>query len=359
MGSGNSIGYAKIALVQWYNEGKKLYGAKGFEAAAKKFNPNDLPPGCLAGKIVAVTGANQGIGYETALACAKLGAEVRLLCRNAERAKEAADKINAEVQKEGKTEFGIAKYHIVDMSVNKSVRKVAAELVADLQKDNKKLHGLVNNAGLMPSKRTKSDEGCEVIAACTYFGCLLLTALLIPVMESGSRVVNVSSGGAYTVAPRVNDLNFDEITEYDGTKFYAVAKRNQILMTEMLAEKFKEQGILFNSMHPGWSDTTAVQTAMPDFHKQNAHMLRDPAQGADTVIWLTASPAVKDKTGLFWFDREAVPHTKPYSGTAATDEQKQELWKNMVTYCGGEVPAIGHKEPECAACLGMYSQIGK
>jgi dehydrogenase/reductase SDR family protein 12 len=236
----------------------------------------------------------------------------------------------------------------LDVSEFARIRAFAKEYAARLA--GRSIDVLVNNAGTMPAKRTLTSEGREAIAACHMGGTVLLTGLLLPLMRPGARVINVSSGGQYAVAPRVTDLNFDlgleseseRAAAYDGTLYYAHAKRHQVMLSEFLAEKLgKPTGVAFHSMHPGWAATTAVATAMPDFYKTHEKTLRSAAQGADTIVYLAASPAVRDDPGGgFWFDRERVRKDMPWGGTEATPAQRQRLFNLAHAFVGGSVPAL-------------------
>lgn len=80
-----------------------------------------------------------------------------------------------------------------------------------------------------------------------------------------------------------DDLNHEKSFKFDGTMVYAQNKRQQVVFTEYLARK--HPNIYFASMHPGWSDTPAVQTSMPSFREKMINKLRTPEQGADTMVW--------------------------------------------------------------------------
>jgi dehydrogenase/reductase SDR family member 12 len=95
------------------------------------------------------------------------------------------------------------------------------------------------------------------------------------------------------------DAQCARMSPYDGVKVYAQNKRGQVVMTQQLAAEWP--GVHFSSMHPGWADTPAVRTAMPDFHRRMASRLRTQEQGADTIVWLALSPAAtKQPSGLFF-----------------------------------------------------------
>jgi dehydrogenase/reductase SDR family protein 12 len=351
---GNHTSYAKFATLFWYREGCHSYGTKGYETACKTFSDLTQLHGAgggrlLDGRVVLITGANQGIGYEAALQCAKLGGEVHLLCRDGEKGSKAADTIRAEVG------GASVRSHILDVNDFDAVRDFATKYVpAHVVTNDKRIDVLVNNAGCMPTERQETKQGHEAIVATALGGAVLLTHLLLPHMSDSARVINVASGGQYTVGPRIGDLNLPSLTGkcYDGTLVYAYAKRWTTELTQTMAESVSRTrpGISFYSMHPGWADTAGVKHAMPSFREKrqkSGDALRTPAQGADTITFLAAAPVellaegVSSEqrgpppgNGAFWFDRKVVPRDMPYSGTHWTQAQRAELADAAARYCG-------------------------
>ena len=120
---------------------------------------------------------------------------------------------------------------------------------------------------------------------------------------------------------------------FDGVVQYARTKRAQVVLNGLLAERLSGTGVTFSAMHPGWADTPAVRRSLPRFHALTKGILRTPEEGADTVVWLAASPASGGRSGLFWFDREAVG-TTPVPGTRETEEERGRLWEALVAATG-------------------------
>jgi NAD(P)-dependent dehydrogenase (short-subunit alcohol dehydrogenase family) len=97
-----------------------------------------------------------------------------------------------------------------------------------------------------------------------------------------------------------------------------------VVLADSLAAQLEFSGICVNAMHPGWADTPAVRTSLPRFWSLLRRVLRTPAEGADTVVWLAASPAARGQTGRFWFDRQPrSTHLLPW--TRETSAQRQAL----------------------------------
>jgi dehydrogenase/reductase SDR family protein 12 len=208
----------------------------------------DVAAGALDGRTVAVTGANSGLGRATVLGAARLGARVRMLCRDTERGERAA----AEVRQ------ALPGADLVvdqcDLSDLKSVRACAARLRDELPA----VHALVHNAGVMPPERTQTAEGHELTVATHVLGPHLLTAELRPALaaDTDARVVFVSSGGMYAQRLRIDDPEFHE-GEFDGTTAYARTKRMQVVLAQLWAARLADQHVAVHAMHPGWADTPA------------------------------------------------------------------------------------------------------
>merc|ERR1719323_966325 len=192
--------------------------------------------------------------------------------------------------------------------------------------ENAKLDVLVNNAGCMVNTRETNKEGLDMNFATNTLGTYLLTTSLLPLLEMSDqpRVVTVSSGGMLVQKLDVDDLQFQKMSKYDGTMAYAQNKRQQVEMTEIWASK--HLGIHWSVMHPGWADTPAVRTAMPDFHAKMKDKLRSVEQGADTVVWLAiSSAALQGNSGQFWQDRVPVSAHLPLAWTRVGQGEKERL----------------------------------
>lgn len=269
----------------------------------------------LTGMSAIVTGANSGIGLVTTQSLVDRGCLVHMLCRNPERGQAALDKVVAQ----STCETPLARLHIVDMSHLAQVAAFAQAIADDSQAS---VDILVNNAGCMVLKRKKTAEGFESNFATNTLGTFLLTQRLLPAFkrsEGGARVITVSSGGALTQDLDADDpegIRFKD-KDFDGTYSYAQQKRQQICMTEHWARTHQDSA-WFQSMHPGWADTPAVQNSMPDFHKKMEGRLRSPEQGAETVLWLAVSAEAKQQHpqgGLFFLDRQPRDKHLPLAHT--------------------------------------------
>ena len=281
-------------------------------------------PASLEGKTVVVTGATSGLGKAAAMGLAGKGARVVLVGRNPEKTEQTRQEI---IDETGNTNLGI---QIADLSLMAETRRLADNLLAS----EPSIDVLVNNAGALFPERALTEEGMEQSLALLLVCPFLLTNLLIPRLQDSraARIVNVSSGGMYTQKIRTEDMQYEQGT-YDGSKAYARAKRGLVILTEMWAEELKEEGVVVHAMHPGWADTPGVSSSLPSFYKLTKKILRTPEEGADTIVWLAASPEAAACSGLFWLDRQPRT-THVFRGTRESREQRKELWSRLESLSG-------------------------
>ncbi len=282
------------------------FDASGFVRHARRFRPGALDVD-LSGRNYVVTGANSGLGYATTAALARRGARVWMACRSAARAEEAAERIRAD---------GGAPPHValLDVSDLASVRAFAAEAPASID-------GLVHNAGLLNDRRVLTADGLEETFAVHVAGPQLLTRLLA---DRCARVVWVSSGGMYTQRLDVERLQRPP-EPFDGVVAYARCKRAQVVLAAEWHARLAARGAVVSAMHPGWAATPGVASSLPRFDRLLQGRLRSAAQGADTIVWLAASPDASEAGRRFWFDRaEAPEHLLPW--TRETPTERAHLW---------------------------------
>jgi len=275
----------------------------------------------LTGRTAVVTGATSGLGKQTAMELARLGATVQLVGRNRDKTQQVAAGITEQT---GSAAVGV---QVADLSLMSEVRALAGRIQAPI-------HILVNNAGVLLPARIETAEGIETTVATNLLGHFLLTNLLAPKLAASApaRIINVSSGGMYAERLRVNDLQ-SAYGRYDGAKVYARTKRGQVVLSELWAAALVAQGIVVHAMHPGWADTPGVSTSLPRFYKLTKPLLRSPAQGADTIVWLCAADEAAQSTGKFWHDRIPRP-THRLARTRETDQERRAFWAELCRYSG-------------------------
>lgn len=289
----------------------------GYRRHAKGFDPADLDVD-LEGRVCLVTGASSGLGVEVVRGLAGRGATVHMLCRNVEKGERVRDALAGEVR-------GPLVVDRVDLSDFASVRRFADAL------DAAAIDVLVHNAGVLPAERQTTPDGLELTAATNLVGPFLLTHLLWPRLKRDARLVHVSSGGMYSEPLDVTKL-LDPPAPFDGVRAYAQTKRAQVVLAELLDAR---SPLRVSSMHPGWADTPGVETSLPRFHTLTKPILRTPAQGADTIVWLAASPTAAEPGGRFYFDR-APRETHLSAKTRERPEERERFWVTLCELVGAD-----------------------
>jgi len=256
-----------------------------------------MPPVGMNGKICVVTGANSGIGKETALGLAQMGARVAMVCRNPDRGKAALEEIRRE---SGSSQLDLL---IADMSSQASVRALAAQI----QQKYARLDVLVNNAGGAAPARTLSADGIELTLATNHLGAALLVLLVLDLMKASapSRIVNVSSGEAQRPTRLdMNDLQFER-RKYRGIAAYAQSKLLMNAFTFELARRLAGTGVTANCLHPGvvatniWSANPAPLIGRLIITVVKPFMLTSK-QGAAVPLYLATSPDVAQVSGEYF-----------------------------------------------------------
>lgn len=284
------------------------YSRIGF--AVRRLGWDPLAEDALAGRTVLVTGATGGLGLEIAAGCARLGATVHVLGRDRARGEEAMRRLRREVH------GGQFVLEMCDVGSLADVERFCADLAARVPR----LDGLVHNAGVMPPERTETADGHETTLAVHVLGPHLMTHLLTESLAAaGGRVVPMSSGGMYAQRLHAEDPELRH-GEYSPTGAYARTKRMQVVLAELWAERLAPRGVTVHAMHPGWADTPGVRTSLPMFRLVTSPILRTAREGADTAVWLLATPELTPATGGFWHDRVARPtHVLPRTRESAQD----------------------------------------
>jgi len=272
----------------------------------------------LGGRTCVVTGANSGLGLEASRQLAALGANVVLVGRNPQRLEAARASVQGFAQ-----EGASITTQVIDLSSLESVRAGAARLVENCPQ----IDVLINNAGVLLDSRQVSADGIELTLATNVLGPFLLTELLVPALAAAARerpparIINVSSGGMYSEAVKLDDLQSAR-EKWSGSAVYARSKRMQVMLTDYWAALYGDQQIVVHAMHPGWADTPGVESSLPTFHKIVGKALRTPAEGADTITWLAAASEPAESSGGFWQDRGQRPlNRRPGTAAKAGDDQ--------------------------------------
>lgn len=247
-----------------------------------------------------VTGANAGIGKETALELARLGATVVLVCRSREKGEAARQEIIAST---GNPRIELL---LADLSSQASIRSMVEEFDAKFDR----LDVLVNNAGVYLSERQESVDGLEMTFATNHLGYFLTTLLLWDKLVAGApaRVVNVSSDAHRSAKLDFNDLQNKK--NYQGFRVYSQSKLANILFTRELDRRRGGADVTVNALHPGFiaSNFGRNNKGLVGFAMKHIvpWFARSVADGAKTSIYLATSPDAAGHSGEYYVDCQPV-----------------------------------------------------
>ena len=187
-------------------------------------------------KVVLITGANSGIGKETARALAKNSATVVMACRNLTKAIPVCESIQKE---SGNRQVEVMQLDLASLS---SVRAFADQFAGKYPR----LDVLINNAGIFSLRREETEDGFEKTMGVNYFGPFLLTNLLLPLIKQtpAARIVNVSSDGHFSGQIDLDDLNYRKNYPMFGFKAYGTSRLATVLFTQELAERLQKGALL-------------------------------------------------------------------------------------------------------------------
>jgi retinol dehydrogenase 14 len=252
-----------------------------------------IRPSDMTGKTCVVTGANSGIGKETALGLACMGAHVVMVCRNADKGMAALDQVRRESDS---AELDLL---VADISSQASVR----ELARRIRQDYSRLDTLINNAGAAVPKRTLSADGIEMTIAGNHLGAFLLTLLLLDLLKSSapSRIINVSSEAQRRTRIDMSDPQFEH-RKYRSFGAYGQSKLMMNICTFELARRLEGTGVTANCLHPG---VVATNIAGGSLVGKAIWALFSPfmlssRDGADVSLYLASSPEVSVVSGKYF-----------------------------------------------------------
>ena len=272
--------------------------------------------GSMSGKTCLVTGATSGIGRETALRLAMLGAAVTIVARDAARGDAAAAEIRQRVPG---SEIAVM---TADLASLAQVRRLAESVQARCPR----LDVLVNNAGVISMHRQLTADGLEITFATNHLAPFLLTNLLRGVLERSApaRVVTVASAAH----KQVRAIPWADLAHGGQTppgQAYAVSKLLNVLFTTELAKRLAGTGVTANCLHPGFVRTALGRdvTGLPGAAVQLALRLRPgPETGAKTSVYVASSPDVAGISGGYFVKSKLA---QP-SSLARDPEAAARLW---------------------------------
>ena len=270
----------------------------------------------MSGRVSLITGGNSGLGKATALGLAKLGSSVVIVSRDKDRGEAALIEIR------GKSGNRNVDMMVGDMSSLDSVR----ELAHDFKGRYRKLHVLINNAGVILPRRVVTVDGLEATFATNHLGHFLLTNLLLDVLKANapSRIINITSSAHYGTEVNFDDLQGEK--KYSMYAAYSQSKLANVLFTYELARRLEGTGVTVNCLDPG-----VVRTG---FGKDQGGLLNigiriispfmmSPDKAAKAEIYLATSSELEGVSGKYFSKGKSAKSSKEsYDENAA-----ERLWK--------------------------------
>ncbi|KAF4921502.1 Retinol dehydrogenase 12 [Colletotrichum viniferum] len=309
----------------------------------------------LSGKTALVTGANRGIGLETARALHAAGATVYLGVRDLVSGREAIEDIAGT-----SAPHSGARLQLLEMSLD-SLASVCNAAQSFLAKTNNKIHILILNAGVMACPKGSTTDGFETHFATNHLGHFLLFRLLQPALLASaspsfnSRVVSITSS-LHRLGPiDFNDFNYDHLP-YHPLRAYARSKTANIYLANGIERRFGDKGIHALSVHPG-SVLTMIFRHMeddplkvPEGDWEDIRRLKNAAQGPATSVLAAVGADWEGRGGRYIADcieqSLAVDASSQadvgYSSFALDEEKASRMWEESCNMIGlgdsAEVP---------------------
>ena len=268
----------------------------------------------LQGKTILVTGATDGIGQETALELAQMGAAVIVHGRDAGRGAKTVDSIRRQTGNDQLT------FEQADFASLHRVEALAGRIIAQYHR----LDGLINNAGVYMTARELTQDGFEMTFGVNHLAHFLLTNRLLELLKASSpaRIVVLSSQMHLS-----GRLDFDDLQmtrDFSGRAAYSNSKLLNVMHSNELAARLDPALVTVNSLHPGGVNTKMLATSTG--RSGGGVSL---AQGAETPIYLAASPEVAAVTGQY-FERKKVVSHSPLADDPALRARLWDVSQKMI-----------------------------
>lgn len=268
-------------------------------------------------KKAVVTGANSGIGFESAKHLAGRNYHVIMVCRNRKKAEAAKEKIS-KVNKDTSTEIVLA-----DLASQSDVRETAKKI----RKNHENVDLLINNAGILPGAREVTVDGIEKSLAVNHLAPFMLTCLLKDLLKSSksARIINVASEAHRAGKFEPDNLQLE--TGYNSLKAYANTKLFNIMFAYELAGRIRDTGTTAFSIHPGGIRTNLNSgggggSLFAFLFKIGKPFLQSPNKGAKTLVYLATEPGIEPLSGMYFKKtKNALP-----SQEAFDKEKCRLLW---------------------------------
>lgn len=278
----------------------------------------------LHGKTILITGGTSGIGRETAVNLAKMGAHVVVTGRDQERGRQGIE----DIQK--RSSGNAVDLMLADLSLMSEVRRLAAEF----QQRFVRLDVLVNNVGYLPDKPRKTSEGIETTLAVNHLAPFLLTHELLPMLRASapSRVINLTGG-----MPGMGGVDFDNLQaekSFLALSTYTHAKNVMMAMSYAFAQRLQGTGVTLNVAYPGGANTNMTGNMTSDMLPFGMRLIwpifrrfmsnAKPEDAAISSTYLASAPEVAEVNGQYY---NAKTKQTKWPKTIVADGIPERVWQ--------------------------------
>jgi NAD(P)-dependent dehydrogenase (short-subunit alcohol dehydrogenase family) len=271
-------------------------------------------------ELAVITGTTHGIGRVTSRELARAGKTVVMLCRDVTAASMVRDEI---VRHAPRATVEVVRCDLASLG---SVREAAAAV----RRDYPPLGLLVNNAGMVSTRRRTSVDGFELTFATNHLGPFLLTALLSDHLDKAARIVTVASRIHYRGRLDLGAVT-NERVRYDATAAYAQSKLANVMHTFALARRMADTGISVNCLHPGVVATNLLPRWLRLIKPLFTRVVFDAERGARTTVYLALDQGVAGITGCYFDEYQVSRAACPLANDV---EAQESLWKRSAVWSG-------------------------
>lgn len=268
----------------------------------------------IEGKVILITGATDGIGKQTALELAQMGAQILVQGRDLDKTAKTCEELK--LQTDNDAIFGF----VADFADLNQVRKLVREVTNRFDH----LDVLVNNAGTYFKQRLLSAQGYELNFAIGHLAPFLLTNLLLDILlkSPSGRIVTVSSSAHASAVVDFDNLQGEK--HFDGWQAYCLSKLGNLYMAFELADHLRDTKVSSNALHPGTIDTKLYRSTGFTYNS------RSVVDGAVTSVYLASDPEVEGISGKYFIKKKAV---NP-AAIAMDNQLRLRFWEESKKLCG-------------------------
>ncbi|XP_061665465.1 retinol dehydrogenase 13-like isoform X2 [Syngnathoides biaculeatus] len=276
----------------------------------------------INGKTVIITGANTGIGKETARELARRGGRIIMGCRDMEKCEAAAKEIRGDTLNP----------HVYACRLDLASAKSVREFAENIKKKEQRVDVLINNAGVMRCPAWKTEDGFDMQFGVNHLGHFLLTNLLLDRLKESapSRVINLASLAHLVGKMDFEDLNWER-RKFNTKQAYCQSKLANVLFTRELAKRLQGTGVTANAVHPGVvSSELGRHTGLHQSQFSTtvlsplfSLLVKNPELGAQPSIYLAVAEELDGVTGRYYdvlTEKEPAPQ-------AMDEEAARRLWE--------------------------------